>query len=330
MPGVRGVFDAVQRQPNRQAVIEHYELGLSQALLRQGIELNALLPANPQRRSLTGEPMLNPTAWPLSSIGVGLPVLKKKALLDEIANQEGFSETCRLLAQHNPRVWQAVLRESPHWRLWIEHLSLGILWREGSLEAIDERLQLLRQHLQCRWTLLLPVALRHWPELQHNHAEAIAAGDPAVDPTSPGPRRCIARRWPARRIGSLQQHQGLWDHPHHWALIQRQLIRQLDRNVLAGNPVVVRRHWWLRAGGHQRVLQSHQHDQVWIKSRAMDPDRLIQQALAALQQLHGGIKLLPLLLHQPHLVIQFTAQLTDSTKGLKRRSGFSASCSRSK
>ena len=52
------------------------------------------------------------------------------------------------------------------------------------------------------------------------------------------------------------------------------------------------------------------------------PDRLIQQALAALQQLHGGIELLPLLLHQPHLVVQFTAQLTDGTKSLEKEVGF--------
>ena len=268
-PGVRSVFEAGQRQPNRQAVIEHYELGLSQALLRQGIELKALLPANPQRRSLTGDAMHNPTAWPLSSIGVGLPVLKKKALLDEIANQEGFSETCRLLAQHNPRLWQAVLRESPHWRLWIEHLSLGILWQQGSLDAIDERLQLLRQHLQCRWTLLLPVPLHHWPDIQHRHAEAIAAGELLLVQPTQDPGDALPALLASTSDWIVPATPGSWKHPHHWAMIQRQLIRQPDRNVLAGDTVVVRRHWWLQRGGHQRVLHSHQHDQVWIKPRAM-------------------------------------------------------------
>ena len=107
--------------------------------------------------------MLNPTAWPLSSIELGLPILKKKALQDEIANQESFSETCRVLAQRNPNLWKAVLSESPQWRLWIEHLNLGVLWQQGSHEAIEERLELLRDNLQCRWTLLIPAALRDSP-----------------------------------------------------------------------------------------------------------------------------------------------------------------------
>ena len=268
-PGVRGVFEAVEQQPHRQAVIEHYELGLSQALLRQGIELKALLPAHPQRRSMTGEPMFNPTAWPLTTIELGLPVLKKKALQDELANQEGFSETCRLLAQQNPRLWQAVLGESPHWRLWIEHLSLGILWQEGSLDAIDERLQLLRQHLQCHWTLLLPVALHHWPALQHSHGETIDAGELELIQPSQDADDALPALLASSADWIIPASPGLWTQPHRWALIQRQLIRQPERNVFAGNSVVVRRHWWLRRGGHQRVLQSHQHEQIWIKPRAM-------------------------------------------------------------
>ena len=117
-------------------MIEHYELGLSRALLAAGIQLRALIPADIHRRSLCGQAMLNPTAWPLSSLKLGLPVLKKKALQDELANEEGFSETCRVLAQRNPRLWQIVLEESDQWRLWSQHLSLAILWNEGSSEAI--------------------------------------------------------------------------------------------------------------------------------------------------------------------------------------------------
>ncbi|CRY91207.1 rhamnan synthesis F family protein [Synechococcus sp. WH 8103] len=268
-PGIRGVFEAVEQQPHREAVIEHYELGLSQALLRQGIELKALLPAHPQRRSLSGEPMFNPTAWPLTTIELGLPVLKKKALQDELANQEGFGEACRLLAQKNPLLWQAVLSESPHWRLWIEHLSLGILWQGDSLDVIEERLQLLRQHLHCRWTLLLPVELRHWPELQHRHSEAIDAGELLLIQPAQEADDALPALLASSADWIVRASPGLWTQPHRWALIQRQLIRQPERNVFAGDSVVVRRHWWLQRGGHQRVLKSHQHDQVWIKPRAM-------------------------------------------------------------
>ena len=79
-PRIRNVFHSVQQQPHRQAVIEHYELGLSRALLAAGIQLKALIPADIHRRSLCGQPMLNPTAWPLSSLKLGLPVLKKKSV----------------------------------------------------------------------------------------------------------------------------------------------------------------------------------------------------------------------------------------------------------
>ena len=62
---------------------------------------------------------------------------------------------------------------------------------------------------------------------------------------------------------------GLWAQPHRWAMIQRMLVRQPERDLFAGDPVVVRRHWWLRRGGHQRVLQRHQPEQVWITPQAM-------------------------------------------------------------
>ena len=267
-PGVRGVFEAVEQQPHRQAVIEHYELGLSQALLRQGIELKALLPAHPQRRSLTGEPMFNPTAWPLTTSELGLPVLKKKALQDELANQEGFAETCRLLAQKNPLLWQAVLSESPHWRLWIEPLSLAILWQGDSLDVIEERLQLLRQHLHCRWTLLLPAALQHWPALQQSQAEAIDAGELLLIQPAQEADDALPSLLASSADWIIPASKALWSHPHRWAMIQRQLVRQPERDLFAGDPVVVRRSWWLRRGGRLRVLQSHHHDQVWIKPQA--------------------------------------------------------------
>ena len=268
-PAVRSVFESVERQPHRQAVIEQYELGLSKALLLQGIELKALLPAHPERRSLAGAFMLNPTAWPLSSIELGLPVLKKKALQDEIANQESFSETCRVLAQRNPNLWKAVLSESSQWRLWIEHLNLGVLWRQGSHEAIEERLELLRDNLQCRWTLLIPASLRESPHLQRKHAEAIAAGELQLIPSAHDPEDAMPALLAHSADWIIPASPGLWAHPHRWALIQRLLVRQPERNLFAGDPVVVRRHWWLRRGGHQRVLQSHQHEQVWITPQAM-------------------------------------------------------------
>ena len=267
-PSIRSLFDQVQRQPHRQALIETYELGLSKALLSEGLELKAVLPAHQRRLSLSGQPMLNPTAWPLTSVGLGLPVIKKKALLDELANEEGFAETCRLLARRNPVLWQAVLQESPHWRLWSHHLSIGILCNNGECNDLASRLEWLRDQLCCHWTLILPVAPSFWPELQDNHAEDIADGILQLVPPDEDAGDALSALLACQRDWIVLAASSLWHQPHRLAMVQRQLIRAPQRDLFPGEPVVVRREWWLRRGAHRHTLGKHQHEQVWLRAAA--------------------------------------------------------------
>ena len=267
-PSIRRLFDQVQRQPHRQALIEAYELGLSKALLAEGFQLKALVPAHQRRLSLSGQPMLNPTAWPLTSVSLGLPVIKKKALIDELANEEGFAETSRLLARRNPALWQAVLQESPHWRLWCHHLSLGILLNNGDLTDLASRLEWLGVQLCCRWMLILPVAPSHWPELQDTHADAIADGHLQLVPPDEAAGDVFSALLACQEDWIVLATASLWHQPHRLAMVQRQLIREPQRDLFPGDPVVVRRQWWLRRGAHRRLLGRHQHEQVWLRAAA--------------------------------------------------------------
>jgi len=267
-PSIRSLFDQVQRQPHRQALIETYELGLSKALLSEGLELKALLPALLRRLSLSGQPMLNPTAWPLTSVGLGLPVIKKKALLDELANEESFAETCRLLARSNSVLWQAVLQESPHWRLWSHHLSIGILCKNSELDDLASRLEWLRSQMCCHWTLILPVAPSLWPELQDTHKEAIAEGKLQLVSPDEEAGDALSALLACQCNWIVLTSSSLWHQPHRLAMVHRQLIREPQRDLFPGDPVVVRREWWLRRGAHRRTIGKHQREQVWLKAAA--------------------------------------------------------------
>ena len=182
---IRNVFHSVQQQPHRQAVIEHYELGLSRALLAAGIQLKALIPADIHRRSFAAKPC-QPHGMATQQHSVGITRTEKKALQDELANEEGFSETCRVLAQRNPRLWQVVLEESAQWRLWSQHLSLAILWNEGSSETITTRLSVLQRHCAaagrccCLWISNIGLNYRtSTPEAIDSRATAI--GQPSAE-----------------------------------------------------------------------------------------------------------------------------------------------------
>ena len=267
-PSIRSLFDQVQRQPHRQALIEAYELGLSKALLSEGLELKAVMPAHHRSLSLSGQLMLNPTAWPLTSVSLGLPVIKKKALLDELANEEGFAETCRLLARRNPVLWQAVLQESPHWRLWSHHLSIGILCNNGEFDDLASRLEWLSDQLCCHWTLILPVAHSLWPELQDTHAQAIADGNLQLVLPDEDDRDALSTLMACKRDWIVLAATSLWHQPHRLVMVQRKLIREPQRDLFPGEPVVVRRLWWLRRGALRHTLDKHQHEQVWLSAAA--------------------------------------------------------------
>ena len=259
---VRQIFDTVKRQPSRQGVIESYELGLSKALLAEGISLKALLPIHPKRTSNSYEQMINPTAWPLTAVELGLPAIKKKALLDEFANQEGFTETCRMIARRNPRLWQAILAESPHWKLWGEHLKLGILWQDQDYECLHKKLDFLREQLNCNWSVVFPINLRQRNLLPNNLDEAIQNNELILVQPSHEPGDALEALLDSDHDWIVVASTTAWDQPHRWALLQRQLIQQPDRDVFPGDPVAVRRHWWLKQGASMKALREYQHEPI--------------------------------------------------------------------
>ena len=261
-PAVRQILDTVKRQPSRQAVIESYELGLSKALLAEGISLKALLPTNPNRISDSYEQIINPTAWPLTAVELGLPAIKKKALLDEFANQEGFTETCRMIARRNPRLWQAILAESPHWKLWGEHLKLGILWQGHDLEGLHKKLDFLREQLNCNWSVVLPINLQERNLLPNNLDGAIQNNELVLVKASREPGDVLEALLDSDHDWLVVASTTAWDQPHRWALLQRQLIQQPDRDVFPGDPVAVRRHWWLRQGANMKAVHDYQHEPI--------------------------------------------------------------------
>ena len=263
-PAIQQIFKAIAKQKSRQEVIEKYELGLSKALLAEGISLNALLPAKQNQTSCSGERMINPTAWPLSAVELGLPVLKKRALLEEFSNQEGFTETCRMVARRNPRLWQAILAESPHWKLWGEHLKLGILWQDHDIKGLHKKLAFLREQLNCNWSVVLPINLRERNLLPKNLDEAIKNNELVLVKSSPDPGDVLEALLDSDHDWLVVASKAAWDQPHRWALLQRQLIQQPDRDVFPGDPVTVRRRWWLKQGASMKALHKYQHDPIQL------------------------------------------------------------------
>tara|TARA_B100000925_G_scaffold264991_1_gene223861 strand:+ start:34 stop:1296 length:1263 start_codon:yes stop_codon:yes gene_type:complete len=269
-PAIRNLFNSIKRQPHRQAVIDNYEIGLSKALLSEGISFKALLDIDRCCMSYEGERMINPTAWPCSAMELGMPVLKKKALHDELANQEGFSETCRAVAIRNPKLWQSIIAESPYWRLWCSHLKIGIIWRSNNFDLLEEQLNILRAHLNCNWSVLLPLDLRSRSELSLKLLKAINNGElkltrPALETDSVlEPILSSDHDWIT--IASSK----ILDQPHRWVLILRQLIYHPERNIISGDPVVVRRHWWLQQGAHMKTIQEHHFEPVQISPNSID------------------------------------------------------------
>ena len=265
-PAVRQMFDSVTQQTSRQAVIEEYELGLSTALLAEGISLKALLPAEQNQTSYSGKRMINPTAWPLTAVELGLPVLKKKTLLDEFANQEGFSETCRMVATRNPQLWQALLAESPHWKLWSHHLKLGILLQENDLGSLESKLQFLRENLACNWCIVLPLHIQKRNQIPNHLYEAIHTNELVLVKPNDQPGDILESLISIDHDWIVAASASAWKQPHRWALLLRNLIQQPDHDLLPGDPVAVRRHWWLRHGANLKLVREYQYEPIQISS----------------------------------------------------------------
>ena len=169
-------FQSIEPQASRHAVIERYELGLSRALLAAGCKLHAWVQPQQLRDPRSGRPAGNPTAYPLSLVELGVPLIKARALREASANEEGIAATCRLIAERNPELWKAIWQESPRQRQWQQLQRIGVLLHTSDHIELDARLHWLEQQPHPGVKLLLPVPgqqRQQLAQLRHRHAAAI-------------------------------------------------------------------------------------------------------------------------------------------------------------
>ena len=169
-------FGSIEPQAGRHAVIERYELGLSRALLAAGCTLHAWVAPQQLRDPSSGQPAGNPTAYPLSLVELGVPLIKARALRETSANQEGITAACRLIAKRHPELWKAIWEESPRQRQWQQLQCIGVLLSETDLAQLETRLNWLKQQPHPSVKLLLPLRShlrQQLAQLRHRYATAI-------------------------------------------------------------------------------------------------------------------------------------------------------------
>ena len=76
--------------------------------------------------------MGNPMAYPVTMVYLGVPVIKIRALREEVSNLNGFPSLLRLIAKRNPALWQLLARDSMQGRLWQYLTSLLWSWHLSS------------------------------------------------------------------------------------------------------------------------------------------------------------------------------------------------------
>ena len=143
---VRNFFDAVVPQPSRHDVIQAYELGFSQLISSLGLEWHSLFPIALMFDPRNGEQMTNSTAYPVSSLLSGFPVIKKRVFQEASANADGIWRTCSYLSKGYPEIWDEIQRESPYRRLWQESIPVTVLLSHLDFSILDERLQWIKEH----------------------------------------------------------------------------------------------------------------------------------------------------------------------------------------
>ena len=176
---VQQFFQSIEAQTSRHAVIERYELGLSRTLLAAGSALNAWVEPQQLRDPSTGEPAGNPTAFPLSLVELGAPVVKARALREPGANMEGITAGCRLIAERNPELWQAIWEESPRRRQWQQLQRIGVVLSDVDQAEMKACLHWLQQQPHPGVMLLLLVKSQRQQQLaqlRHRHRAAIREG----------------------------------------------------------------------------------------------------------------------------------------------------------
>ena len=243
--------DSIEPLPSRYAVIQRYELGLSRALLAAGAQLRAWVEPQQLLDPRTAQPAGNPAAFPLSLVELGVPLIKARALRECGANQEGIAASCRLIAERNPELWQALWADAPHRRFWQEQLRIGVLLGPADLERLPERLSGLERQAHPSVQLFLPVpmeARQLRARLARDYAREIARGLLQVLPLVEGAlheQRLHQAVTLADADLLCRATDALWQEPLALSLQVRQMAAEPTLAHSTGQPRLWRRDWLL-------------------------------------------------------------------------------------
>ncbi len=111
---------SVKPQKQVRDVIENYEIGLSQSLIKANFICKAYIPY-PQQYPLPKRKGKNLTACPIWMINQGSPVVKKKSFQERLSNREGYFKLRGMIKSINPllaeiistkSIWCAILRDN--------------------------------------------------------------------------------------------------------------------------------------------------------------------------------------------------------------------------
>ena len=111
---------SVKPQKQVRDVIENYEIGISQSLIKANFICKAYIPY-PQQYPLPKRKGKNLTACPIWMINQGSPVVKKKSFQERLSNREGYFKLRGMIKSINPllaeiistkSIWCAILRDN--------------------------------------------------------------------------------------------------------------------------------------------------------------------------------------------------------------------------
>ena len=88
-------FNKIRQLNSRFEVIQAYEIGFSAILLEAGFQLRSYVPVNQCVDPRNGETMGNPMAYPVTIVNQCVPVIKIRALREEVSKKNGIPSLLR-------------------------------------------------------------------------------------------------------------------------------------------------------------------------------------------------------------------------------------------
>ena len=108
-------------------------------------------------------------AYPVTMVHLGVPVIKIRALREEVSNLNGFPSLLRLIAKRNPALWQLLARDSMQGRLWQRSQQLALVLAPKQLSQLEQWLAWIEvcPHPNCNIILflseqLISMSAHHW------------------------------------------------------------------------------------------------------------------------------------------------------------------------